>query len=214
MQFAGDDRPFEDLDPSTVHDESVDSLAVDIDELTLALHRLAAEARADAAAASRRRTAWLARQAEEEASLVGVLLDLYDRGRAIVVKTSTGRVHRGWIETVGLDFLVLRTAPGSRVLMRLDQLVTLRTAQNEVDSVGDRPVHVEADLATLVRSLGPLRPYVSIIAGGAGTAESICGDMTWAGRDIVAIRPNAGGSLVYVPLAAISELCTRDQLPS
>lgn len=174
------------------------------------LERLAAETRADDAAASRRRTAWLGRQAEEEATFAGVLLDLADRDRAVVLHTQSGRVHRGWIEAVGTDFVGVRTATGHRTFLRLDTVATVRGQQAEVDTTGDRPLVVEADLTTLLRSLGPSRPRVVLVVGSGGA--SVSGELRWVGLDVLAVRLDGGSARTYVPLTAITEVGTTDDV--
>ena len=54
-------------------------------DLAARLERWAAEARVDEAARTRSRERWLRRQAEESGTLAGVLADLLEAGRAVVV---------------------------------------------------------------------------------------------------------------------------------
>ncbi|HWC38241.1 MAG TPA: hypothetical protein VG476_06920, partial [Acidimicrobiales bacterium] len=60
----------------------------DVDRLLGEISRWAGDARASDAARGRSRERWLRRQAEEEATLPGIALDLAERGEAVVLKTT------------------------------------------------------------------------------------------------------------------------------
>jgi hypothetical protein len=94
--------------------------------LDAALGRLTDETRGDEAARARSREHWLRRQADEEASLGGVLVDLAERGDRVVLSTVTGRRHRGWLVAVGDDFCVVRAESGAEVLVSHRGLATVR----------------------------------------------------------------------------------------
>ena len=81
-------------------------------DLTGDLARWLAEARVDEAAASRAREQSLRQQAGEEATLAGVLLDLAERGGAVVVDVAGGRRQRATVRAVAEDFCALRTDQG------------------------------------------------------------------------------------------------------
>jgi hypothetical protein len=177
----------------------------DGDALARALERLAAETRADDAAADRRRAGWLGRQAEEEATLAGVLVDLAERREAVALTTIAGRTHRGWVRAVGRDFVALRADVGADVLARFDGIVRIATRSRQA-VVGDRALLLETDFATTVRSLGGLRLRVLVAAG----SEAVVGELRWVGLDVAAVRLDGPGGLSYVPLATLTELCTVD----
>jgi hypothetical protein len=179
----------------------------DGDSLARVLERLAAETRADDAAAARSRTGWLGRQAEEEATLAGVLVDLAERRGPIVVATSAGRSHRGWVTAVGRDFVALRTDVGSDALVRFDSVAQVRSLTRQA-VLGDQPLVLEADFATTVRSLGRLRLRVLVTSGG----EVAVGELRWVGLDVAALRLDGPGTLTYLPLATMTELATTDDL--
>lgn len=183
---------------------------LDGDTLARVLELLAAETRADDAAASRRRTAWLARQAEEEATLAGVLADLADRDRAVVIHSLSGRIHRGWIRAVGRDFLALGGSNGADTLIRTDAVASVRGQQGDDVATGDRTLIVDATLAAMLGSLGPLRPRVLVVTGAA--VEPVVGELRFVGADVAALRLDGGGAPAYVPLGAITELTTHDKL--
>src|SRR4051812_21674722 len=74
------------------------------------LARLLADAAADAAVSDRSQGRVLRQVAEEEATFVGVCVDLAERGVGVVIRTASGRSHRGVVVAVGRDFLVVRDA--------------------------------------------------------------------------------------------------------
>ena len=88
---------------------------LDFDEV----ERWAAEARARDAADSRVRERWLRRQAEDEAAFAGLLVDLAERGVAVIVTTSGGRHHVGRVEAVGTDFVAMATTGARTTLVSL-----------------------------------------------------------------------------------------------
>jgi hypothetical protein len=77
-----------------------------------ALAGWAADLAVDDAIRDRSRTQWLRRQAEEEGSLAGVLADLGERGRPVLVHLHNGRLHRGLVTEVGADYGVLQVGAG------------------------------------------------------------------------------------------------------
>src|SRR3954469_10464591 len=66
-----------------------------VDHLLAEFARWTADERATEAARSRTRERWLRQQAVEGARLAGVALDLAERRAAVIVRTSSGRTHRG-----------------------------------------------------------------------------------------------------------------------
>src|SRR5215204_2134370 len=98
------------------------------------LERWAADARAREAADTRVRERWLRAQAEEEASMAGVLLALAERREVVVITTATGRRHRGAVVGVGLDFVAVEAEAGPITLVALSGLGDVRVAET-----GTRP---------------------------------------------------------------------------
>ncbi len=91
------------------------------------IERWAAEARARDAVDARVRERWLRRQAEEEATFAGLLLDLAERQVGVVVTTTANRRHTGVVEAVGADFVALRVAGGRTVLVSLPSVAAVGT---------------------------------------------------------------------------------------
>src|SRR2546426_11388042 len=69
-------------------------------------------ARSEGAAQVRSRERWLRQQAQEEAALVGTLVDLAEQREAVTVRTTSGRRLQGTIAAVAADFVVVPNPGG------------------------------------------------------------------------------------------------------
>lgn len=174
----------------------------DADPLDAPLRDLTDRQRADDAAEARRRGRWLRRQAEEEGSLAGVLLDLGERDQAIALSTVTGRTLRGVIRTIGADFVGLRGPGGEGSLVPLLALTAIRTEPGATGTVGDRVVAVDTSLGAVLADLAADRPWVALhtVAG-----EGVAGELLSAGTDVLRVRSPAGAT-TYVPLATLADV--------
>jgi len=175
------------------------------------LERWAADARAREAAGARVRERWLRSQAEEEATLAGVLLALAERRATVVLATEAGRRHRGVVTGVGVDFVALEAPGGTTTLVALAALGDVR--------VGDGPTHPRPRATTtgdgagrggalgvrlgevLAQAAGQ-RPRVLVQAGEA----SVVGDLRAVGLDVVTVITDGAAGAVYVALASLSEV--------
>ncbi len=167
------------------------------------LARWTAEGSVDAAARARTRQRWLERQAAEEASIAGVLMDLAERGRPVAVSTSAGRRSRGPLIAVGADFAVIREERLGDVFVPLGHLATVRPAPGEDPAVGDRPLSVEVVLAEALVELSADRPVVVASLGG----EEIRGELRSAGFDVAAIALDGPRrDLVHLNVAVLDHL--------
>lgn len=166
-----------------------------------------AAASADAGVDTRRRERWLRVQAEEEATVVGVLADLAERGHAIALATRAARRHRGWVRLVGEDFVVVVTEQRSTVLVRLDAIAHVRTTPGTPALAGDRILHLEVGWADAVRILAEERPTVLAVPSGGPPCH---GELRGVGADVLTLRLEGDGSRVYLPLAAVDELVVGD----
>jgi hypothetical protein len=169
------------------------------------LVRLGDRERGDDAARARSREHWLRRQADEEATFSGVLVDLAERGDRVAVATVTGRRHRGWLRGVGADFCVLETDDAQQVVVRLGALASVRPEPGQPFAGGDRGTVGARTLADHLASLADHRPRVLVAT--IAPAESIGGALHSVGRDVlvVALDGQARG-LAYVPVASVAEV--------
>lgn len=177
----------------------------DGDALVAALVRHLAEARADAAAASRAREAWLRQAAAEEARTAGVLLDLAESAASVVVAAPAGRSHRGRVRAVAEDFALLDTDAG-RVLVRYRSMLAIR-AEGPPRHGADRATSLDLDLAIALAALAGDRPRVRIV-GADGSGRS--GQLRSVGVDVVTLRLDGDGATVYVPVEAMAEVLVLD----
>lgn len=161
------------------------------------------------AVTARSRQAHLARQAAEEADMVGLLIDLAELGSTVSVLTTSGRRHQGTIASVGRDFCEIRTTDQMRrtfiPLVALSMVVP--SADSAVAPVA--PLRRRARQANLLEVLSSLienRPHLSIRLNGAPT-ESVSGILASVGKDFMVVRA-AGSSrhVSYLRLDSLAEV--------
>lgn len=173
------------------------------DELARSLERWAADAMVDEAARQRTRQRWLRIQAEEEASVLGALVDLAERGRPVVLDVGDQRL-RGAVVGIGADFLAMRSDRGQDVLIRTDAVEVVRAEPGERAVVGDRAALVEVTLAAVVGPLAAERPDVVV---RTRSGQVVRGELRSAGTDVVRLRADGDPPApVWVPLDAIDLL--------
>jgi len=158
---------------------------------------------ADEAAAARARTTWLRRQAAEEGTFAGALVDLAERAAPVVVHLHNGRRHRGTLVVVGRDFAALRTVGGRDVLIAQRGLASVRTLPGNAVTVGDRPVLTELTLAETLAALAGERARVLLM--GHDPTDALVGELRAVGTDLVTIRLDGGGT-AYVSSSSVLEL--------
>lgn len=171
--------------------------------LQRAIDRLAADTRVEEATGARARRSWLGRQLDEETSLEGVLLDLAERGERVVVHTVGGHDLAGRIETVARDFCGVRLGSGQRVLVRTHAIETVRQVAGAAVTGVDRGAPGGQDFETALAALGEQRPEVSLTTA---RGQRWSGRLLTVGHDVVRLELEAGGGVVFVPLAAIWEI--------
>lgn len=177
--------------------------------LTARLAEFVADARTDTAAGSRRREALLVRSAAEEGTFAGILVDLAERGDAVLVTGAGGRRLRGRIVAVGSDFAALRTDEGREVLVAHRGIAALTTEEAAPMATGDRALVLPLGLAEALAVLAEDRPRVLVVPTEAaeGVGGGLAGTLRAAGRDVAVLRiDGAGGRTAYVPMANLAEV--------
>ena len=181
------------------------------DGLTGRLERWAADARVEEAVRRRVRERWLAQQAQEEATLLGVLADLAERGANLVFHLGTGRTQHGRVRVIGRDFVAVAagedpTAREGEVLLALDQVTAVRSRPGEHLAVGDRPTTSRLTLTEVVIGLAAERERV--LLGLVGGHDVVRGTLWSVGQDVATVRVDdePSAAAVYVPLAAIARV--------
>ena len=154
------------------------------DALGRSLERWAADARVDEAARTRVRARWLRIQAEEEASLVGTLVDLAERGRPVGLDVGDHRL-RGVLRGIGGDFIALRTDQGQQVLARIAAIDAVRTEPGGIDVRGDRSPLLDLELAGVLAPVAADRPSV-LVRTTSGVL--VRGELRSSGTDVIRLR--------------------------
>jgi hypothetical protein len=202
---SGKTSAVRDIDTSDMSDVGSDE---PIDDLVGELSRWLAATRADAAAASRARERWLRQQAEEEATLAGLLLDLAEQGQELVIHTPGERRHRGIVTAVADDFLALHASAGTDVLIRYDGIAVVRPL-GQAPVGGDRARALDISFGEAVSALVGDRPRVLIVTRDG---QGLSGDLRSAGVDVLTLRLDGEPrATIYVPFASIAELTLSDR---
>ena len=171
-------------------DRSVDSWAVDV--------------RVDAARDRRRREHWLRRQAADDVSLTGVLVDLAEGRRSVRLTTLAGNEHHGRLQAAGHAVVVLDVGT-HRVVVATDAVVSLHTTDGPTAApspLGHRGGTDATTLADLLSHAAADGPETTLVAR---SGLALTGELVSVGRDVVVVRPERGAPLVYVALASVSE---------
>jgi small nuclear ribonucleoprotein (snRNP)-like protein len=168
------------------------------------LARWSAEARVDHAARARARESWMRRQQIEETTFAGVLADLAERDRPVLLHTVSGRRVRGVLRAHGADFVALRTESAQVVLVRHHAIVAVRTQPHEPAALSGRSVSVTLSFFESLVALADDRPRVLIVTTGN---ETFAGDLHSVGVDVVTVRNDGQpATTFYVPLDAVLEV--------
>lgn len=168
------------------------------------LRRLTDDARRADAVERRRREQWLRRQAEDEGTYHGLLIDLTERAAVLALHTAAGRVVRGRATALGADFLAVSGAQERTALVPLVNLVAVSPEPGAAPTVGDRPEATSATFASTLSDLVAERPQVTVHTTGA---SRVAGALWSVGRDFVVVRGLSGDT--YVPFAAVNDLSWR-----
>ncbi|HET6950261.1 MAG TPA: hypothetical protein VFI47_07795 [Acidimicrobiales bacterium] len=187
-------------DPEALATAAPDVLGGD---LSARLERWAEEARVDEAARLRSREGWLRRQAEEESTLAGVLVDLLEAAEPVTIHTRAGRRHAGVVRAVGADVAVLGRSGGA-VAVALHAIASLHTGPGAGAVLGDRAAGGALRLADMLTGLVAARERVLVVTlDGA----AVSGVVRSVGGDVVVVRgTGAPAATCYIPLAAIGEV--------
>jgi hypothetical protein len=168
-----------------------------------AVDRWLSEIRVVEAARSRARVGALKAHAAEDATMVGVLADLAERGAPVMLSTVHGRRHRVEVLVVGPDAAVFALGTGESLVMRVTAIASLRL-------VGGDPVHGEGSITTtsrfgriLARAADP-GDRLRLAVGG----ETVTGAVVALSAE-VALLALESGALTYVSLDAVEEALVR-----
>ena len=162
-------------------------------------------ARADQAIAERARERSLREQAAEGATFAGVLVDLAEHAAPVTLRTVAGRTHRATVAAVGADVVMLRTAAGEDVLVRLGAVATVRARPGgRLHAAGRDRKPRGARLLEVLSTLAPERPRVSVVT--TGSVDPVRGDLVAVGTDVVTLRLEGDAALCAIRASAITEI--------
>ena len=168
------------------------------------LQRWAAEAQVSEAAAARARQRWLEQQAAESTTFAGVLADLAERERPVLVHTAAGRRHRGSIGAIGIDFVSLTTDLGTHVFVATTAITSVRSQPRERAAHSGRAVSLGLRFVDAIAAMAEDRPRVAVATTDETTLN---GDLRSVGIDVVTLRVDGDTKAnVYIPLASISDI--------
>jgi hypothetical protein len=172
-----------------------------------ALQRMADEERTAEAARARARERWLRQQATESASLAGLLLVAAEADAELVVRTASGRAHRGTVRTVARDFCGLRTRDASEVFVPLGAVAGLQLmdATTLTEVTDDREPPLDLLFVELLAQEVATTPRVGVVVHG--DPDRVVGELEVVGADLLGLRIDGGPrALRYMALAAVTEL--------
>lgn len=184
------------------------------------IERWAAEARARDAVDARVRERWLRRQAEEEATFAGLLVDLAERQVGVVVTTTANRRHAGVVEAVGADFVALHGPAGRTAIVALASVASVasvaslgtggpgdgrRRALTGRDDRASRSLTVS--LADVLAHAAANYPRVQVHAGTA----IVVGELRTVGADVISVHTDGDPpATAYLSLASVSDVSFLD----
>jgi len=194
-------------DPGRVDAHAARLDPADPGRLDADLARLVADTRVEDAARARVRERNLRAAAVTDATLVGIVLDLAERGDPVTIRTTSGRTLSGRITLVAHDAVALETGPSGTTFVRFAGITSVRRHDGgrAPEPSGDRTPRQAATLAALLADLAPLHPRVALAVTGEPAVVS--GEMRAAGVDVVTVRL-AGDPAVtaYFATAQLSEV--------
>ncbi len=162
--------------------------------------------RGDEAAGARRRERWLARQAAEDLSLVGVLVSHAEKGSIVAVSTCSGGRHVGRLLAAGSQLLTLEVT-GAHAYLRVDAIETVRplpgSGDNSLEPRGHRGGADPIGLGEVLELLVEDRPDLTLVTT---SGETLAGELVSVGRDVALVRPAGQQVVAYAPLASLSEV--------
>ena len=183
---------------------------MDDDGFLASLDHVVADAVAEEAARERSQTRMLRQIAEEEATFVGVVLDLAERGSVVVARTASGRAHRGRVLAVGRDFVVVRDGGGPPAFLPVAAVSSLRPQPGvaAADTAGGRSAPLDVGFAALLVGLAVDRPRVQV---SARDDEAVAGQLRSVGVDVLTLRLDGDAGLrAHVRIPAVTELLLLD----
>ncbi|MFA9432657.1 hypothetical protein [Egicoccus sp. AB-alg2] len=162
--------------------------------------RAAHEAAVRSRAERRRRQALAA----GTATWLGTLRDLAERRAIVVLQVRGGRPLRGLLVALSSDHLVLVTASGGRVHLRLSAVRTARPepGRGAPPASGDREAPSTATIEDVLDALAEEGGSAALLLGDV--VDPVRGRIEAIGEDVVSLRlEGPDPALVYAPVGAV-----------
>ena len=178
------------------------------DEPLAALHRWVADGQVDEAARARSRRRWLENAATEEATLGGVLLNLAERRRPVIVRTLAGHRVAGPIIAVGADFVGVADARLGDTIMPATPIATVQSAPGDDLPAGDRRHDVVLAFGDALMELAAERPEVMVGVGD----ETLRGELRTASTEVITlVIADERREPISIALTAIDHVVVRSR---
>ena len=178
------------------------------DDPLAALQRWDADGQVDEAARARSRRRWLENAATREATLGGVLLDLAERRRPVIVRTLAGHRVAGPIIAVGADFVGVADARLGDTLMPTTRIATVQPAPGDDLPAGDRRHDVILAFGDALTELAAERPEVMVGVGD----ETLRGELRTASTEVVTlVIADERREPISIALTAIDHVVVRSR---
>ena len=167
--------------------------------------RFAADAREQEAVASRAREGWLRQAAGDDATLSGTLLDLAERGTAVLLTLRSGRRHRVAVWRVASDCIAVRHDDGRVSWLALDAIaVVAGEPGGRALPVSTRRVESEVTLSDVMADLVADQATVALFVADMTDAQR--GRLVGGGRDVVRLAAAGPAPEVVIAVQALSEV--------
>jgi len=167
--------------------------------------RFAADAREQEAVASRAREGWLRQAAGDDATLSGTLLDLAERGTAVLLTLRSGRRHRVAVWRVASDCIAVRHDDGRVSWLALDAIaVVAGEPGGRALPVSTRRVESEVTLSDVMADLVADQATVALFVADMTDAQR--GRLVGGGRDVVRLATAGPAPEVVIAVQALSEV--------
>lgn len=170
------------------------------------------EERTEAIHRQREREHRLKQQAQEQASLLGTLLDLAEQQETVSIRTESGNTHCGIIQTIGRDFIAMTMRGDVNVYCTLSAIATVRPQTNALHgpAYGDREPSLDLLFIEFLATAAEGHPWVTITSTGR---EQVSGRLSAVGVDVVTIQLEGDRpSVCYVSSAAVAEAILRSAI--
>ena len=144
------------------------------------------------------------RQAADDASLAGVLVDLAENGHQVRVTTEGGGTHQGRVRGAGRGVVVLDCGR-TRALVAVDAITTVQAVPGEHDVISPVGHRINDDPTSLGELLSHAVGDGAEVTLVTRSGQVVSGELASVGRDVVMVRPDRRAPLVYARLESLSE---------